>query len=206
MLLQPRLLTPITVIPPRAPHDADNRIVHDSNAVDRRFRGCDCETDSVYNCSMKSLFVALALSLVVPAASAYKVIGISDGDTLTLLVDGRPLKIRLANIDAPENKQAFGERSKRSLSRLCFGKDAYFQAQDTDRHGRTVAVVNCGGVEANRAQVEGGMAWVYRKYNNDLPLLFVEARAKEKRRGLWSRKSPTPPWEFGLRKGTKTFF
>jgi micrococcal nuclease len=144
---------------------------------------------------MKSIFLALALSLAAPAF-AHKVIGIADGDTLTLLVDRKPLKIRLANIDAPEKKQAFGERSKRSLSDLCFGKEALFQAQDIDRYGRTVAVINCGGVEVNRAQVERGMAWVYTKYNNDLPLLAIEAQAKQGRKGLWADKWPVPPWEF----------
>ncbi|MEN3296763.1 MAG: micrococcal nuclease [Burkholderiales bacterium] len=150
----------------------------------------------VYNPAMKSIALALALSLATSSALAYEVIHITDGDTLTLLVDGKPLKIGLANIDAPEKKQAFGERARRSLSRLCSGKKAYFQAQNIDRDGRTVAVVSCGGIEVNRAQVERGMAWVYRKYNNDLPLFAIEARAKEKRKGLWAGKSPTPPWEF----------
>lgn len=150
----------------------------------------------VYNPAMKSIAMALALSLATSSAFAYQVIAITDGDTLTLMVDRRPLKIGLANIDAPEKKQAFGERARRSLSRLCSGKEAYFQAQNIDREGRTVAVVSCGGIEVNRAQVERGLAWVYRKYNNDLSLFAIEARAKQRRRGLWAVKSPTPPWEF----------
>jgi endonuclease YncB( thermonuclease family) len=56
-------------------------------------------------------------------------------------VDRKLLKIRLANIDALEKKQAFGDRSKRSLPALCFGKDAYYDAQNIDRYGRTIAVV-----------------------------------------------------------------
>jgi micrococcal nuclease len=79
---------------------------------------------------------------------------------------------------------------------MCFGKHAYYDAQTIDKYGRTVAVVNCGGVEVNRAQVERGMAWVYTKYNNDLPLLAIESQAKQSRKGLWADKSPTPPWEF----------
>ena len=47
-----------------------------------------------------------------------------DGDTLTVLTASkRQHKIRLAEIDAPE-KQAFGTKSKQSLSELCFGKEA----------------------------------------------------------------------------------
>jgi micrococcal nuclease len=144
---------------------------------------------------MRPILLAIALTLSAPAF-AHQVIGIADGDTLTLLVKEKPLKIRLANIDAPEKRQAFGERSKRSLSDMCFGKHAYYDAQTIDKYGRTVAVVNCGGVEVNRAQVERGMAWVYTKYNNDLPLIAIEAQAKQGRKGLWADKSPVPPWEF----------
>jgi micrococcal nuclease len=144
---------------------------------------------------MKSVLLAFALSLTAPAF-AHQVIGIADGDTLTLLVNRKPLKVRLANVDAPEKKQAFGERSKQSLSDLCFGRDATYAVQDIDRYGRTVAVVTCAGVQVNRAQVERGMAWVYQKYNKDRSLPAVQAQAKLKRAGLWADKSPVPPWEF----------
>jgi micrococcal nuclease len=144
---------------------------------------------------MKTILLAFALSLAAPAF-AYQVIGIADGDTLTLLVDRKPLKIRLANIDAPEKAQAFGAVSHKSLSTLCFGKDADYQVQDIDRYGRTVAIVTCSGVEVNRAQVERGMAWVYPKYNQDRSLPAVQAKAKLKRAGLWADKSPVAPWEF----------
>jgi micrococcal nuclease len=142
---------------------------------------------------MRLALIALFLPF---SAIAAQVIGISDGDTLTLLVDRRPLKIRLANIDALEKKQPFGQRSKQSLSDLCWGKNATYQAQTIDKYGRTVAVVTCGGVEANRAQVERGMAWVYAKYNADLSLPKVMATAKASGKGLWADKAPVPPWEF----------
>lgn len=137
------------------------------------------------------LYCALALP-----AHAHQVIGIADGDTLTLLVDKKPLKIRLANIDAPEKKQAFGQRSRQSLSALCWAKDATYQTQDIDRYGRTVAVVTCDGVEANRAQVERGMAWVYPKYNKDRGLPELQEAAKAAQRGLWADKEPVAPWEW----------
>jgi micrococcal nuclease len=140
--------------------------------------------------------IAIAFLLFPLAVGAHQVVGIADGDTMTLLVDRRPLKIRLANIDAPEKKQPFGQRSKESLSNLCWGKDATYQAQTIDKYGRTVAVVTCGGVEANRAQVERGMAWVYAKYNADLSLPKVMAAAKASGKGLWVDKAPVPPWEF----------
>lgn len=139
--------------------------------------------------------ITLLFVLALPA-HAHKVIGIADGDTMTVLVDKKPVKLRLANIDAPEKKQPFGQRSKESLSAICWGKDATFEKQSTDRYGRTVAVVWCDGVEANRRQVVQGMAWVYRKYNKDLDLPVLEQAARLHRVGLWQDSDPVPPWEW----------
>jgi micrococcal nuclease len=129
------------------------------------------------------LAAVAALALSLPAA-AHQVIKIADGDTLTLLVD------------APEKRQAFGQRSRQSLSDLCWKRDATYEAQTIDRYGRTVAVVTCAGVEVNRAQVERGMAWVYKRYNKDLSLPGVQERAREAGRGLWADREPVPPWEW----------
>jgi len=142
---------------------------------------------------MRALLAACLLPI---PAFAHQVIGIADGDTLTLLVDKKPLKIRLANIDAPEHKQPFGTRSRQSLSNLCWERNATYEVQDIDRYGRTVAVVYCDGVNANRAQVEAGMAWVYKKYNKDRSLPELQERAQAKRRGLWADPEPVPPWEW----------
>jgi micrococcal nuclease len=148
---------------------------------------------------MHSILLALCFIAATPAF-AHKVIRIADGDTLTLLVDRKPVKIRLANIDAPEKAQAFGQRSKQSLSDLCWRKDATYETQDIDRYGRTVAVVTCGGVEVNRVQIERGMAHVYLKYNRDPSLLRLQERAREGHVGLWRDADPVPPWEFRRQK------
>jgi len=113
------------------------------------------------------------------------------------------VKIRLANIDAPERRQAWGNRSRQSLSELCWEKDATYQAQDVDRYGRTVAVVSCAGVNVNRAQVERGMAWVYPKYNKDAALPELQERARAERRGLWADPEPVPPWKWRKQSRTK---
>lgn len=139
----------------------------------------------------------MAAAFLLPlSAHAHRVIGIADGDTMTVLVDKKPVKLRLANIDAPEKKQPFGQRSRESLSSICWGKDATFEKQSTDRYGRAVAVVWCDGVEANRRQVVQGMAWVYRKYNKNHSLLVLEQAARLNRIGLWADKEPVPPWEW----------
>ena len=112
-------------------------------------------------------FLVLALSLPLSALAA-QVIKIIDGDTLTVLEKQREVKIRLANIDAPEKAQPFGQRSKQFLSDLCFRKKISYRVQEIDWRGRAVAVVTCAGIEVNRAQVERGMAWVYPEYNHQL--------------------------------------
>ena len=133
-------------------------------------------------------------------AYAHKVIGISDGDTMTLLVDNKPLKIRLANIDAPEKRQNYGQKSKESLSDICWNTDATYEAQTIDRYGRTVSIVHCNGIEANTEQVKRGMAWVYVKYNKDAALPALEQSARASKVGLWSDDNPIAPWVFRKKK------
>jgi endonuclease YncB( thermonuclease family) len=84
---------------------------------------------------------------------AGRVVRISDGDTITVLVERPQIKVRLADIDAPESKQPFGSRSKQALSDLCYRKDARREAQGRDRYGRTIATVYCTGRNANAEQV-----------------------------------------------------
>jgi micrococcal nuclease len=115
---------------------------------------------------------------------------------LTVLENKKSVKIRLANIDAPERAQAFGNRSRQFLSDLCFGKDAKYDVQDTDRYGRLVATVWCDDINANRKQVELGMAWVYPKYNKDIMIPALQDQAFSARRGLWADALPVPPWEW----------
>jgi micrococcal nuclease len=144
---------------------------------------------------MQAILIILC-SLLVGAAHAHQVIGISDGDTLTLLIDRQPVRVRLANIDAPEKRQAFGERSKQALSALCFRRDAEFATVDRDRYGRTVATVKCAGVDVNHRQVETVMAWTYTRYNKDARLPVLQEAARRKGAGLWADREPVPPWEF----------
>lgn len=146
----------------------------------------------------KALALIAALWSVSATASALlcTVVGVADGDTLTVLDGQQQIKVRMAEIDAPEKKQPFGARSKQSLSDMCFGKQAEIRAQARDRYGRTVARVTCAGVDANAEQVRRGLAWVYRQYARDKALYVLEDEARADRRGLWADSDPTPPWEW----------
>lgn len=147
-------------------------------------------------CCLVASALALA-SLYAHADLTGKVVAVADGDTLTLLRDREQIKVRLVEIDAPEKSQPHGNRSKQSLSELCFDKIAALADQGKDKYGRTLARVTCDGIDANTEQVRRGMAWVYRKYAPvDSPLYAAENKAKEARRGLWADAEPVPPWEW----------
>jgi endonuclease YncB( thermonuclease family) len=93
------------------------------------------------------------------------VVAASDGDTIKARCEGdqseKTITVRLAEVDAPEKAQPFGQRSKQHLSALCFPKYAEIRPQSQDRYGRTVARVTCDGKDANAAMVRSGMAWAY---------------------------------------------
>ncbi len=145
---------------------------------------------------------ATVLALTLPAKAGEvltgKVVGVTDGDTITVLVAGHDqVKVRLANIDAPEKAQPFGQRSKQALSDLAFGKAIECNQSSLDRYGRTIAVCSVGGTVINLAMVKVGMAWVYRKYAHNVPDYYAaEDEADWQRLGLWSDADPVPPWEW----------
>lgn len=142
-----------------------------------------------------------------PAVSfSGRVVGITDGDTITVLDEqNQQHTIRLAEIDAPERGQPWGDRSRQGLSALAFGKSVSVQQTDTDRYGRVVARVFSDGRDVNRAMVEEGAAWAYRDYLTDDTLIATEARARQRRAGLWSMSDAqtVAPWEWrqGVRVG-----
>lgn len=151
--------------------------------------------------------IAVALALLVGPIQAEtitgRVVGIADGDTLTILDAGRQQrKIRLSGIDAPEKAQPYGERSKTSLSALAFGQDATADCPKKDRYGRDVCTVTVKGEDVGLEQVAAGMAWWYRKYAGEqIPQAradyeAAEFMAKARRLGLWADKNPTPPWDW----------
>lgn len=152
------------------------------------------------------LFLALiltAVSLGHAATIEGRVVGVADGDTVTVLDDARTQhKIRLSGIDAPEKKQPFGQRSKESLSELVFSKTVTVETSKRDRYGREVGKVLVDGVDANLEQLKRGMAWHYKAYVREQSprdrVLYSEAEeiARMGRVGLWRDETPQPPWEF----------
>lgn len=135
---------------------------------------------------------------MIGAAVLCLVVAVTDGDTLKTRC-GDPgtyeqITIRLAEVDAPENAQTFGQRSKTALSVLCFGEVASIRPVTLDRYGRTVARVQCKGLDASAEQVRQGMAWAYTKYLTDPAIKPLENDARARRVGLWVDPDPEAPW------------
>jgi endonuclease YncB( thermonuclease family) len=145
---------------------------------------------------------ALAL-LAAPLAAAAetltgKVVSVADGDTLTVLVDRERVKVRLAEIDAPERGQPWGRRAKQVLIEKVADHVVQVETKFNDRYGRRVGHVRYSGRDINRELVREGHAWVYRHWLHDETLLDDEAHARTARAGLWSlpETERVPPWEW----------
>lgn len=161
-------------------------------------------------------------STSVHAAELYgRVVGVTDGDTITLLDSANAQHdIRLFAIDSPETSchhkrpspqaeqcvehgQEFGKTAKRSLSELVYGRDVRVELKPGNSYGRKIGTVWVGATDANLMQVARGMAWHYRKYaeRGQGPVEFAQyARAEQGARssgsGLWADSNPVAPWDY----------
>ncbi len=147
--------------------------------------------------SLLALFYCIPAALAGISTITGKVVGVHDGDTLTLLTDkNKEVKVRLEGIDAPEIGQAFGKNSKQSLSELVFGKTVKVLVSTTDDYSRKIGQVYVDKLWVNLEQVSKGMAWQYLLYNRDPRFRQAESGARAKRIGLWQDKKPAPPWDY----------
>lgn len=149
-----------------------------------------------------SLGILLALSARAEVLTG-KIVGVSDGDTVTLLVGGQTQhRIRLLGIDAPESSQAFGQASKNQLSQWVFAQEIDADCPKTDRFNRRLCRLLLNGTDINLALVEAGYAWHYKQFQSDQTpkdrVLYAAAEdaARQQRVGLWVDPNPVPPWDF----------
>lgn len=162
---------------------------------------------------LTSLLTAICISTCAYGSTLQgKVVGVSDGDTITVLTEGNmPEKIRLVGVDAPEKRQAFGEKSKMNLSRLVYGKTVEVVWSHKDRYGRIIGKVlvsqnncssKCPTLDAGLSQIEDGFAWHYKQYQSEqtakdrMVYSNAEREARQQKVGLWAEVSPTPPWSY----------
>lgn len=140
-----------------------------------------------------ALFLVGTLNATHAKEFSAKVIAVLDGDTVLILRDNMPIKVRLAEIDAPERVQAFGEESKQSLAELVLNKQVRVDSRAIDDYGRLVALITIDGLNVSYEQVQRGMAWVYSRFNKSEVLLGLQNEAKKAKRGFWVQIDPIPP-------------
>ncbi len=150
---------------------------------------------------LKAIFLLTLLiiqhSLLLAAQFQAKVIGIKDGDTIEVLVDKKPMVIRLQDIDCPEKNQAFGKVAKQAMAKYCFGKMVTIEHNNKlDRSKRLIATVMLDNVNINLQMVRDGYAWHFKKYSKDVIFANAEIIARENRVGLWYDKNPIAPWDW----------
>jgi endonuclease YncB( thermonuclease family) len=126
------------------------------------------------------------------------VIKVTDGDSITVRSGEANIKIRLAEIDAPERGQAWGHNARDELEGLVAGKTITITPRGQDRYGRTIAQIGADGQDVNREMVSRGSAWAYRAYLRDRSYLDLETRARTAQAGLWSmpESQVVAPWDY----------
>ena len=145
---------------------------------------------------MLALFLMLSFSLFA-GEIAGRVVRIADGDTITILdVANSQHKIRLCGIDAPESRQAFGQKSKQHLSSLVFGRDVRAKYKSRDKYGRILGTVFADGKDVNLEMIKAGLAWHYKRYDATPAYAQAEFNAKEINLGLWADQNPIEPYQF----------
>ena len=147
----------------------------------------------------------LAANFSFAAVFTGRVVGVIDGDTIEVLHNQRPERIRLSGIDCPEKGQAYGQKAKHAASDLAFGKEVTVQTHGHDKYTRTIGdVILPDGMNLNQELVKQGWCWWYRKYApGDTVLEGLERDAREGRKGLWADPQPVPPWEYRRSRRTR---
>lgn len=151
---------------------------------------------------MRKLALITLLLIGCEPVDTYKVVAITDGDTIRILKDNKEIKIRLAGIDCPERKQDFYTQAKKFTADKAFGKEVKINIiQKSDRYGRVVAeVILPDGTILNEELVRVGLAWHYKQFSKSKKLEELEREARENKRGLWIDSDAIPPWKFRKKK------
>lgn len=143
-----------------------------------------------------AILLVFAFNFILSQTTA-KVVGIKDGDTVVVLLDGNIQKtLRLAEVDCPENGQPFGKNAKQFTSEQVFGKQITYIPTDEDRYGRTIAKIYYDNKYLSAEIMKAGFGWWYFRYSNDTALGELQKNAQAMGIGLWQDKNAITPWDY----------
>ncbi len=149
-----------------------------------------------------SISICMLLFFATPAFSHAwmgTVVWVTDGDTITVLKNGRRVNVRLYGIDTPEKIQRYGLNAKSFTSSQVLGKTVEVKEIAVDKNGWVVGLVSVGDLVLNQHLVAYGYAWVYRQYCKKYfcsRWAKLEADARSRKRGLWKNPNAIPPWKY----------
>ena len=149
--------------------------------------------------ALRLALIALVLSsrsAVAEERFTGKVVGVTDGETISVMRDGRAVTVRLDGIDYPERGQDLGQQAKQFTSEAIFAKEVTVEVRDVDRYGRLVARVSTDRADLSLAIVRAGLAWHYKQYSSDPALARAETDARARKVSLWAHANPIPPWDY----------
>ena len=172
-----------------------SRNAHDTHRADRPVGSLQPKNQNAMRLAVLAVLAALLLTISVQAATLDgRVAHVVDGDTLDVIVEEKRIRVRIFDIDAPEQKKPYGHRSRQSLFAICGGESAQIEGDKQDRNGRMLPHVRGDGTDAGAEQLRRGMAWVFGRYAPaGSPLYAIEQEARAARRGLWATIGPVLP-------------
>lgn len=161
----------------------------------------------LFTFSVQSLFAQVKNDSIVGFSKTdslvrYKVIGIKDGDTFVVLMNGKEQVVRFYHIDCPEKSQPYGTVAKQFVSDHCFGDSVQLiHSSEFDRYNRLLAeVILDNGTNLNKELVKNGLAWHYKQYSKSAEYAAIEETARANKIGLWSLANPISPWDWRKKK------
>ncbi len=149
---------------------------------------------------------ACALLLALPLHAATfrgTVTHVSDGDTLWVrpASGGKPVQVRIVDIDAPEGCQRFGPEARQALRDRVLRQPVQVRSRGRDDYRRTLAQVRHRGEDLGAWLVREGHAWSSTFKGRKGPYDRLQAQARQARRGLWSTPGAVEPRHFRRQHG-----
>ena len=144
-----------------------------------------------------TILIFLLILATTGNASPALVVDVVDGDTLKVVDDDKLTVVRLYGVDCPEKKQASGMDAKAFTEGMVEDKTVDIAPIDTDRYGRTVAIVMLGEQCLQEQLLISGLAWVYPQYCRKqfcAAWSTLQKISAENKWGLWADHLPVQPW------------
>lgn len=184
----------VQISEPSAPHITRQALI----LAPRLPMKCSIPTKKILSLLLQILLISVWFWAACPAWEG-KVLGVPEGDTITVLHQGKEETLWLYGIDCPENLQTFGPKARRHTSDILVGKVVRVEPVETDGYARPAGLVYLETLCVNAEIVKAGWAWVYRKHCTKpfcSEWMTFEAQARKRKAGLWQHQRPTPPWEY----------